>query len=225
MQPTEVLPKQLEARRYILTNIIDEPRVDGFTPCWIWQGRIDEGGYGTSKRGLGSSSAHRCSYMAFNGSIARRLQVDHLCYVRSCVNPGHLEAVTGHVNMMRAIAHDKALGLGHWARRERCASGRHAMDGDNVRVFILRGRECRQCETCRAEKAKAAYAKKVGRPVTPNQRAKGAGSVYFRASDSKWCGTIQLPSVDGRRMRKTFTAKTRAAAESKIEAFMSQAAA
>jgi hypothetical protein len=29
------------------------------------------------------------------------LQIDHLCNVRNCVNPAHLEAVTAHENMRR----------------------------------------------------------------------------------------------------------------------------
>lgn len=41
--------------------------------------------------------------------------------------------------------------------------------------------------------------------MAQNKLAKGEGSVYFRASDQRWCGTLTLPSPDGKRRRKTVT--------------------
>ena len=52
--------------------------------------------------------------------------------------------------------------------------------------------------------------------MAKNKLAKGEGSVYFRASDGRWCGTLTLPSHDGRRRRKTVTGKTEREAEIKL---------
>jgi integrase len=52
--------------------------------------------------------------------------------------------------------------------------------------------------------------------VAQNKLAKGEGSVYFRSSDQKWCGTLTLPSPDGKRRRKTVTAATEQQARTKL---------
>lgn len=72
------------------------------TGCWIWTGGIDRYGYGqTTARGK-TEGAHRASYETYVGPIPDGLQIDHLCRVRSCVNPDHLEAVTCAENVRRA---------------------------------------------------------------------------------------------------------------------------
>lgn len=60
------------------------------TPCWIWQGMLNQNGYGM----LGSELAHRVFYERANGKIQEGLEIHHLCKIRSCVNPDHLIALT-----------------------------------------------------------------------------------------------------------------------------------
>jgi hypothetical protein len=50
--------------------------------------------------------AHRVSYEMYKGPIPDGLQIDHLCRVTICVNPAHLEAVTGKVNCQRGLNGD-----------------------------------------------------------------------------------------------------------------------
>lgn len=69
--------------------------------CWLWTGCLTGKGY-AAYRGNG---AHRFTHEWFVGPIAAGLEVDHLCRVRRCVNPAHLEAVTGLVNRMRGAAY------------------------------------------------------------------------------------------------------------------------
>jgi hypothetical protein len=64
--------------------------------CWLWTGRLDISGYGQFGPSFGSPiKAHRYAYAEFVGPITPdRPVIDHRCRVRSCVNPGHLRAVT-----------------------------------------------------------------------------------------------------------------------------------
>lgn len=69
--------------------------------CWLWTGGLHEQGYGQFSVNRVNVRAHRFSYEHFKGTIPDGLELDHLCRVTSCVNPDHLEAVTGRVNTLR----------------------------------------------------------------------------------------------------------------------------
>ena len=72
------------------------------TPCWLWTGFINPKGYGIFGFGNNrSGGAHRWSYEYFVGPIPEGLQIDHLCRVRNCANPEHIEPVTPHINALR----------------------------------------------------------------------------------------------------------------------------
>lgn len=47
-------------------------------------------------------NAHRVFYEEKHGTIASDLHLDHLCRVRRCVNPGHMEPVTPRENVRRS---------------------------------------------------------------------------------------------------------------------------
>ena len=70
--------------------------------CWIWQGAIGRHGYGQVRWNNKSTVAHRATYEIYKGKIPKGLIIDHLCSVKSCVNPDHLEAVTLSENSQRA---------------------------------------------------------------------------------------------------------------------------
>lgn len=69
--------------------------------CWLWSGTVNTDGYGIVQHGGRSWIAHRLAYSAFIGAVPAGLVVDHLCRVRSCVNPSHLEPVTNVENLRR----------------------------------------------------------------------------------------------------------------------------
>jgi hypothetical protein len=71
------------------------------TPCWIWQRSIQDGGYGKLSVSDRPVYAHRHYYELANGPIPKGLQIDHLCRVRACVNPEHMEPVTCAENLQR----------------------------------------------------------------------------------------------------------------------------
>lgn len=67
--------------------------------CWLWTGTIFYTGYGNSK---GRTTIHRAMWKLVVGPIPPKLVLDHLCFVRSCCNPDHLEPVTQRVNLARS---------------------------------------------------------------------------------------------------------------------------
>jgi hypothetical protein len=73
------------------------------TPCWIWQLGLSEDGYGELTEGGINKAAHRAYYERHIGPIPDGLILDHLCRVRCCVNPDHLEPVTSRENTRRGL--------------------------------------------------------------------------------------------------------------------------
>jgi hypothetical protein len=75
------------------------------TPCWVWQRRLDRQGYARVSRTESGRSrerlVHRVVYEEFVGAIPQNLDLDHLCRVRDCINPAHMEPVTRAVNLRR----------------------------------------------------------------------------------------------------------------------------
>jgi hypothetical protein len=81
------------------------------TGCWLWLGTLTPKGYPRfgylpNTRGTRSALgyAHRFSYETFIGPVPAGLELDHLCTVRCCVNPRHLEAVDHWENVRRQRA-------------------------------------------------------------------------------------------------------------------------
>lgn len=105
-------------------------RVDKSGPngCWLWQGRTGSDGYGLVTNGYRNQlRAHRAAYAYMVGPIPDGLTIDHLCRVRACVNPAHLEPVTAIENSRRAatfVAYQRTqCRLGHPLPRH--IPGRH----------------------------------------------------------------------------------------------------
>jgi hypothetical protein len=74
-------------------------------PCWLWVGARSKVGYGVFNAGAGKwSSAHRWSFHFHGRTAPVGLVLDHLCRVRLCVNPDHLEPVTDGENVRRGDA-------------------------------------------------------------------------------------------------------------------------
>lgn len=77
--------------------------VDEATGCWLWQRAKNACGYGIMASDGRTSLAHRVYYSRLNGPIPVALEIDHLCRVRHCVNPAHMEPVDHAVNVQRGL--------------------------------------------------------------------------------------------------------------------------
>jgi excisionase family DNA binding protein len=119
-------------------------KVDKTDTCWLWTGAL-RNGYGRIRgRGRGSPNipVHRFAYELLVGPIPDGLVIDHLCRVRNCVNPAHLEPVTSRVNGLRSVPFNWESAKTH------CAQG-HAYDEANTRWNARGGRGCRACDRAR----------------------------------------------------------------------------
>lgn len=131
-------------------RILDRVLVDS-NGCWLWQrARHKTTGYAVITLQNRQRLAHRAAYELFVGPIPEGLTIDHLCRVKHCVNPEHLEPVTMRENTLRGES-PAALN----AQKELCKRG-HTFD----RVDAAGRRVCRRCKSDlqRAARRKAAVA-------------------------------------------------------------------
>lgn len=119
--------------------------VDRSSGCWLWQGTLTASGYGFTEYGAvrRRTRAHRYVYELLSGSVPEGLELDHLCRVRHCVNPDHLEPVTHWENLLRS---DNPFAVN--ARKTHCLRA-HELAGDNLRIEPDGYRTCRECERLR----------------------------------------------------------------------------
>lgn len=116
---------------------VSEHRPD-LGPCWIWTGALSTGGYGLIATTPGRCrTAHRVSWEIAGRVLVSGLTLDHLCRVRRCVNPDHLEQVTSAENTRR----------GGNARKTHCPQGHEYTDENTYRWKNAPGayRRCRSC--------------------------------------------------------------------------------
>lgn len=128
-----------KTKAFRTSHFITKVEVNSTSECWLWQGTTVHNGYGRFWDGERYVYAHRYSYEAFTGPIPEGLQLDHLCRVKACVNPLHLEPVTCRENLMRGktVAAAKAA-------QTHCIHG-HEFDTANTYYQTNGTRRCRTC--------------------------------------------------------------------------------
>lgn len=138
--------------------------------CWLWTGRVSRTGYGQWHRDGKPVSAHRFVYQEVRGPIAEGLTLDHLCRVRICVNPDHLEPVTIQENLKRR---DTSYLVARWDafrdEQTHCPSG-HEMSVPNTYHRPDGARICRECRRAsqRVAKENARARRAQSRKVKPD---------------------------------------------------------
>jgi hypothetical protein len=99
-------------------------RVAPHGECWVWTGATEHNGYARFWLDGKMRYAHRVAYEWFRGPIPAGLDLDHLCRVRNCVNPYHLEAVTRQVNLLRGETFTAAHAAGRDCGFPKCRACR-----------------------------------------------------------------------------------------------------
>jgi len=98
--------------------------------CWLWTSALDTAGYGRFYLNGRLVAAHGLAYDMFVGPVGEGLELDHLCRVRNCVNPRHLEPVTHRENILRGetfmAAHYRGVDCGF----EKCPSCKRRFRAD-----------------------------------------------------------------------------------------------
>lgn len=114
--------------------------------CWLWTACLNKGygrfwpmGYGVY--------AHRFSLGLVGRQVPQGFEVDHLCGVKNCVRPTHLEIVLKAENIRRADCGRKHREKTH------CPKG-HPYSGVNL---VRRPSGQRQCRACGRVRALANY--------------------------------------------------------------------
>lgn len=126
--------------RTTLEKILSKVDFESPGSCWPWTGQLFVNGYGRLRPHL---RAHRVSYELFVGPIPAGMDLDHLCRVRRCVNPDHLEPVTRRENLARGAGF-----IGQQLRKTTCLRG-HPLAGTNLIPSKTGRRQCRECHNLR----------------------------------------------------------------------------
>lgn len=115
--------------------------------CTLWTGSTSRSGYGeVSLPGSGTCRAHRVAWVAANGTdVPPGLELDHLCRVRACVNPDHLEPVTRSENVLRGV------------RKSRITACRYGHP-------LSQGPSQRRCSVCQRESSRRYWESKRNDP-------------------------------------------------------------
>lgn len=112
-----------------------------------------------NRKNEGTKRAYRFAYEVTNGPIGDDYVLDHLCRVRECCNPAHLEPVTIKVNNER----------GEKAMQTHCIHG-HEFTAANTYIKPKVGTRC--CRACRRERSKTPSARAAHAQHERDRRAR-----------------------------------------------------
>ncbi|MEH0542985.1 HNH endonuclease signature motif containing protein [Streptomyces sp. B21-105] len=150
--------------------------------CWLYTGALMADGYARVKDASTDHAllVHRVTYEALVGRVPVGLVLDHLCRVRHCVNPQHLEPVTDAENIRRGV-HAR---LGD---RTHCTEG-HEYTPENT---IFQKRRTKSgvtltpvCRTCKNAYYRAKHAQREKKPEAPRTHCPNGHE--YTPENTKW---------------------------------------
>ena len=123
-----------------------------FCGCMVFLGYTAKDGYVRTGGRTWRDYAHRLVYREAHGEIPRGFDINHLCEVKSCLNPAHLKAVPHIENVRYSYRPER----NSQRRKTECKRG-HPLAGEN----LYRHGNKRHCRTCRAMHDKQAKRNKT----------------------------------------------------------------
>jgi hypothetical protein len=105
MKPLENLQDSFAADSLTLDDVLRFRTKYGILPsgCWGWLGHLSSVGYGSFNAGGRTWGAHRFAYVVAIADVYEGMDIHHVCRLRACVNPEHLEALPYSVH--RSLPH------------------------------------------------------------------------------------------------------------------------
>jgi hypothetical protein len=155
-------------------------------PCTQGPGTPNSEGYCEQQINGKRRGAHVWAFERAYGPVPAGLVIDHLCRNRSCVNPGHLEAVTHKVNILRGVS---------WAaqnaQKTHCKNG-HLLVEENLIPRSRGGRDCRICARASENARRRAKPRRttIGRPPLEtclNGHAMAGDNLYYYPDGHRAC--------------------------------------
>lgn len=114
------------------------PKIKKTSTCWIWTSHLTGSGYAQYSDKGKNRVVHKMVYEMLVGKVPDGLELDHLCKVKKCVNPKHLEPVTHSENLIRSYK---------GRERTQCKRGHEYKQG-SYKIRMKNGRETRTCLAC-----------------------------------------------------------------------------
>lgn len=125
--------------------------------CWDYRSRWKPTPYGYIRvRGLREDkrmrALHVITWESIHGPVPEGLELDHLCRLRWCANPNHLEPVTRRENVRRGLSGVLRV------PETRC---KRDHDLSNAYVTPAGRRQCRECQRARNREYMKTYRKPI----------------------------------------------------------------
>jgi hypothetical protein len=133
----------------IVTSILAHRVQVAPSGCHLFTGCLSQDGYGLVGVNGRTQRAHRVVYEQAVGPIPEGHVIDHLCRVRNCVNPAHMEPVTPIENTRRGFV---GFINNPSARKTHCKNG-HEFSPENTRIETSKGKSQRRCLVCRRQRS------------------------------------------------------------------------
>jgi hypothetical protein len=137
MKDFDLLPENIK-RRVAITPC-PKPELGD---CWLWTGcvRSEDAPYGHITINKTARLVHRYVYQLLRSvTLTYDQTIDHLCRVKLCCNPEHLEVVSRGENVLRGIGISA-----NNARKTHCVRN-HPFSPENTYITPNGRRQCRTC--------------------------------------------------------------------------------